>query len=89
MHESQRLWWVWWLWGVPVAWTASALVIAADTTRTAGYHNTGAILDIARLALYWWWMRLAWKCSGNVNNRIWTVLSRVLLSLGLVANYLA
>jgi hypothetical protein len=88
MTESEKLWRVWWLWGIPVAWLASALIVVAESARNTGYPGGGDVLDIARLALYWWWMRLAWKCARNVENPFWTYASRALLALGLVVNVL-
>jgi len=86
--KSEKLWSVWWLWGIPVAWGASALLLAAEFARDAGHHSLGDALDVARLALYWWWMRIAWACSGNVAHRIWSPLSRAALLVGLTANAL-
>jgi hypothetical protein len=89
MTESEKLWRVWWLWGIPTAWAASALIVFAESTRSAGYNSWGDFLDVVRLALYWWWMRLAWKCARNVDNSFWTYASRGVLALGLVVNVLA
>ena len=86
MRETEERWRVWWRWGIPIAWLASILVLAAESARNAGYESGGALLDVARLAVYWWWMRLAWKCSRNVDQGWWTPLSRAVLALGLVAN---
>lgn len=88
MTESEKLWRVWWLWGIPTAWAASALIVAAESMRNAGYHGGGDVLDVARLAVYWVWMRLAWRRSGNVDNRLWTALARIALAAGLVVNAL-
>ena len=70
--------------GIPVAWTASALIIAAEEVRLAGHPAWGDFLDVIRLLVYLGWCRLAWQCSGNVASRIWTVLSRAALPAGLV-----
>ena len=32
-----QLWKVWWLWGIPVGWTASGMIIFAEFIRDAGY----------------------------------------------------
>jgi hypothetical protein len=88
MMASQKLWQVWWLWGMPVAWAASALLVGAELARSAGQHSWGNAQDVARLALYWWWMRMAWTCSGNVANRLWSPVSRTALVLGLAVNAL-
>jgi len=85
---SEKLWRVWWLWGMPVAWASSALVLGAEFARTGGASAWGDALDVVRLALYWWWMRFAWSCAGNVANPIWSPVSRAVLVLGLTANAL-
>jgi len=86
--SAEKLWRVWWVWGIPVAWAASALVLAAEYARSAGWQTGGHALDLVRLAIYWWWMRIAWSCAGNVANPIWSPLSRAVLVLGLTANAL-
>lgn len=83
---SEKLWRVWWLWGMPVAWAASALVVGAEFMRNAGQEGWGSALDIVRFALYWWWMRLAWRSSDNVGNPLWSPVSRVALLLGLTVH---
>ena len=88
MTESEKLWRIWWLWGIPTAWLASALILVAEGARGAGYHAWGDLLDLARLAAYWFWMRLAWRRSGNVDNRLWTPVARIALAAGLVVNAL-
>jgi len=85
---GSELWKVWWLWGIPVAWITSALVLAAEEVRIAGFPGTGNLLDIARLAVYWYWCRLAWRCSGNVGNAVWTFLSKGTLATGLLVTVL-
>jgi len=81
---KESLWKVWWLAGIPVGWTAAALVIAAEELRLAGHHGWGDCLDVVRFLVYFAWCRLAWRCAGNVRSRLWTVGSRVALSAGLV-----
>ena len=88
-RERERLWKIWWLWGVPVAWTTSILVIGAEEARLAGWHAAGDAIDIARLALYWAWCRTAWRRSSNVGHPLWTLLSKAALSAGMVATVLA
>jgi len=63
-------------------------VLGAEELRGAEWHGTGNLLDIARLAVYWYWCRLAWKCSQNVDNPVWTPLSKTALAAGLVATVL-
>ncbi len=83
---SEKLWRVWWLWGIPVAWGAIAMVLIAEYARDAGYDGWGNALDVGRFALYWGWMRLAWRASGNVGNPFWSPVSRIALLLGLTIN---
>ena len=88
MTTSEKLWRVWWVWGIPVAWATTALVLAAEYARAAGWHGWGHAFDLVRLAVYWWWMRIAWACSRNVANPLWSPLSRAALVLGLGVNAL-
>jgi hypothetical protein len=88
LHGNEKLWKVWWLFGVPVAWTTSALVIAAELSRDAGHSAWGDLLDLSRLAIYWLWLRVAWKCSRNVKDPRWAPLACAALSAGLVAHAL-
>jgi hypothetical protein len=89
MTQSERLWRVWWLWGLPVAWTAGALIVSAELVRTAGYGGWGDFLDLVRLLVYWWWLRMAWKCAHNVDQRFWTPIAKTALFAGLLLNVLA
>jgi hypothetical protein len=88
MNEPEKLWRVWWLWGIPAAWLASALILFAEAARQAGHPGWGDLLDVVRLAVYWYWMRLAWKASRNVDNRVWTPLARAAMAGGFIANFL-
>jgi hypothetical protein len=71
-----------------VAWTTTALVLAAEELRLAGHPSWGDLCDIARLAVYWFWCRLAWRCAGNAGNLLWTLLAKAALGAGLVATVL-
>jgi len=88
LSNDEKLWRVWWLWGIPTAWLTSLLVLAAEHVRLAGLPAWGDLLDIARLAIYWFWCRLAWRASGNVGNPAWTLLSKAALATGLVTTVL-
>jgi hypothetical protein len=81
-------WKIWWLWGIPVAWSASALLLAAEELRLSGLPAAGDLLDVVRLAVYWFWCRLAWHASGNVGNPFRTLLAKAALSSGLVVTVL-
>jgi len=85
---EERLWKIWWFLGIPLACVASALLIGAEALHEAGAHAWGSALDLARLALYWFWFRLAWSCSRNVRHAWWTAAVRVALLAGLAVTAL-
>ena len=71
-----------------MAWTTSALVLLAEELRIGGMHSAGNLLDVARLAVYWFWCRMAWKCSSNVGHPAWKLLSKGALAAGFVITVL-
>ena len=85
---GSEAWKICWLWGIPVAWIATALLLAAEQLRLSGLSAAGDLLDVARLAVYWFWCRLAWRASGNVGNPFRTLLAKAALSAGLVVTVL-
>jgi hypothetical protein len=89
MAESHKLWRIWWLWGIPVAWATAALLLLAEGLRVEGYPRWGDILDLLRLLVYWCWLRLAWRSARNVARPFWTPVAKLALSAGLVLNVLA
>ena len=84
----ERLWRVWWLWGIPVAWLTSGLVIAAELSRVGGQLVLADWLDVGRLLIYCIWARLAWQCAHNVDAAVWTPMARLALGAGFVVMYL-
>jgi hypothetical protein len=88
MSEPEKLWRVWWLWGIPMAWATSVLLILGETAHGAGHAGWGNLCDLLRLLVYWSWLRLAWKRSANVENRLWTPVAKLILAAGLVVNAL-
>ena len=84
-----RLWKVWWLWGIPLAWATSALILLAEYLRQRGLHAAGDFCDVARLAVYWFWCRETWRASTKVSSPVWTALSRLALAGGLVVTVLS
>ena len=80
-----KLWQVWWLYGIPVGLVAAAMLVVSESAREAGQAHWGDLLDIARLAVYWFWFRLVWKYSRNVGLRVWTFTARATVVAGLVA----
>ena len=86
--RRDELWKVWWLCGIPLAWLTTAMVLGAEQLRLAGWHVGGDFLDVLRLAAYWFWCRLAWRCSGDAGNPLWSLVSKAALAMGLVATVL-
>jgi hypothetical protein len=86
--QGNELWKAWWSWGIPVAWITSALVLAAEQSHSGELHTLGNLLDVARLAVYWFWCRLAWKCSASARNPGWKLLSKAALAAGFVLTVL-
>ncbi len=82
---GERLWKIWWLWGIPVGWAASAMLIGAESMRIAGQPGFADLLDVFRLLVYFSWARLAWRCSHNVEDTRWTPVARFALGAGLVS----
>ena len=83
--RAEPLWKIWWLWGIPVGWATSGMMIFAEFIRDAGYWGCGNLIDVVRLLVYFCWARLAWRCSHNVINQSWTPVSRFALGAGFVA----
>lgn len=85
---EEKLWKVWWLGGIPVALITGAMMSGAERLRGLGAWawGWGDACDAARLVLYLAWFMLAWRCSKNVQGRVWTPLTRVALLSGLVAS---
>jgi hypothetical protein len=80
---TERLWKVWWILGIPLASAGGALLIGAESLRQAGTRALADALEVMRLALFWFWFRLAWKCAPNVRHAWWTGIVRVALVAGL------
>jgi hypothetical protein len=76
-----------WLWGIPMAWAVSLLLVAAETAHAAGHGTAGSACDLARLLVYWTWLRAVWRCSG-AGHVIRSAAIRVSLAGGLVVNAL-
>ncbi len=84
----ERLWKIWWICGIPVAWLTSALVIAAEAARMAEHPIAGDWLDVLRILIYAAWARLAWQCAHNAESGIWTPVVRTALVAGFAVMYL-
>ena len=79
---------MWWLAGIPLAWALIGLSVAGDQAWKSGSPRFADLTYIARLALYWLWFMSVWKCSRNVEHRLWTVLARGALFAGLAVTAL-
>ena len=88
LEAREKLWRVWWLWGIPVAWASTLLILLAELAHGSGWGTLGGVLDVARLLVYWQWLRFAWRCARNVANPLWTPVARGLLAGGLVVHAL-
>jgi hypothetical protein len=81
---EEKLWKVWWLAGIPLGWTSSVLVIIAESTRYDGHNGWGDLVDLLRFLIYFAWLRLAWRCSHNVERPVWTPMAQAALAGGLL-----
>ena len=81
-NGRERLWKVWWICGIPVAWATSALVIVAEAARVGGHPSAGDGLDVVRLLIYVLWAQLAWQCAHNVETWLWVPVARCALMAG-------
>lgn len=80
---EERLWRIWWHLGIPLAMLANALTVGAEMLHEVDYRASGDTLDVIKFLLYIAWFRLAWRCSANTDNPIWTTLTRLAVGLGL------
>ena len=83
-NGQEKLWKIWWILGIPVGWATSAFALGSEALRSAGYHGSGDLVDVVKLLFYTFWFQLAWSCSRNVENWVWTPASRFALSAGFV-----
>ena len=83
-NGEEKLWRVWWIAGIPLGWASGALVVIAEDMRYAGLPGWGNFLDLVRFLVFFAWLRLAWRCSPNVERPIWTPVAQATLSAGLL-----
>jgi hypothetical protein len=76
MRGEAPLWMAWWAMGVPVAAFALWLAMLAEHYRYAEMHFTGALVDTFKLLLCLFWLIVAWRCSRNVEHRVWMTAGR-------------
>ena len=76
LRGEARLWKAWWLAGLPVVALAYGLGVAAESFRHDEAHFTGAMIDTLKFLLCLFWLRVAWRCSDNVDHRIWSHIGR-------------
>ena len=84
LNGEEKLWKIWCIGGIPVAWMTGALTAFAEDMRIAGAAGSGDLLDVVKLLIYFFWFRLAWRCSRNVGSRVWTPLSHLAAGTGLL-----
>jgi len=89
---EERFWKVWWLLGVPIhlawwfvyldLWTSG---VAPESFLLLTVWFWPGMLGVFAICsvLYLLWCTLAWRCAGNVDRRMWTVIARVLIGVGL------
>jgi hypothetical protein len=80
------LWQVWWLGGAALAALTAALVWATERAYGGGQEVLGDLAGVARIVLYLVWLQAVWRCSRNVERRLWTHLARIVAVLGLMAS---
>ncbi|MDR5740830.1 MULTISPECIES: hypothetical protein [unclassified Caballeronia] len=89
---EERFWKVWWLLGLPLhlAWWAVYLYLWGTGVApepflliTIWFWPGMLGLFAACAALYLAWCTAAWRCSANVDRRVWTYVARVLIGVGL------
>jgi hypothetical protein len=81
-HGEERLWRIWWQWGIPLAMFASGLTVLAGMLHEADYRASGDALDVVKFLIYIAWFRMAWRCSKNTDQPLWTNLTRLAVCLG-------
>ena len=83
-NGEEKLWKVWWIVGIPLGWASSTLVVIAEDMRYADHAGWGNFMDLARFLVFFAWLRLAWRCSHNVERPIWTPMAQATLCAGLL-----
>lgn len=73
-----------WTAGVPAVLVVAALVLLAESARSAGHHATGDLLSVAQFLIYFAWFRLAWRASRNIPDSAWRPVAQGALAAGLV-----
>ncbi len=79
---EERLWKVWWLVGVPFVLIANFLSIA--TQRFVGDSLLLTVESIVFVVVNVVLLSVAWRCAPNVDNKMWTLIARIVIVLGLV-----
>ena len=84
--RNVRLWQAWWLGGAALAALTAGLVWGTERAYGGGQEVLGDLAGVARILLYLVWLHSVWRCSRNVERRLWTYLARIAAILGLVAS---
>ena len=75
---EERLWKVWWYVGGPLA------IAGAVTAKLVANPFLVLAVGVILLVAYVAWCGMAWRCAPNVDNKIWTLIARTLIVLGLL-----
>jgi len=76
-NGEERLWKVWWLIGVPFGLLSiPLLVLILGPTFPVPLRLAAFVIYIVPFCA---WVRCAWMCAPNVENRIWTIVARGVL----------
>ncbi len=84
---EERLWKVWWLIGVPLGLLLiPLLVLIVGPSYPVPLRFAAFVMYVAPFCA---WIRCAWMCAPNVENRIWTIVARAVIvyrigSLGII-----
>jgi hypothetical protein len=84
LTREDKLWKVWWIAGIPVAWLVVGLVLLAEGAHSAGYRGAGDLLEVTQFLIYFAWFRLAWRASRNIGHSILRPAAQGVLATGLV-----
>ena len=79
---EERLWKVWWIWGVVIS-----IVLTTVLLFVLGDFNYPTRFVILPYII--WWLVAAWRCSPNVDTKVWGILAKVFIVLGAIGELLS
>jgi hypothetical protein len=83
------LWKVWWLIGVPLNIGFKILGGIITWASQSSSPAFSLLLGIAMVLVAIVWCKMAWVCSKNVQNRIWTHLARAMIIISWISSGVA